>query len=59
MIDRLILSAVLGTVGCNGLFPDPPVPLTLHQKMVQKSHAKVCTKEKLRPKIKKLCKRWI
>lgn len=24
MIDRLILSAVLSTVGFNGLFPEPP-----------------------------------
>jgi hypothetical protein len=28
MIDRLILSAVLGAVGFNGLFPDTPQPLT-------------------------------
>jgi hypothetical protein len=28
MIDRLILSAVLGTVGWHGLFPDTPQPLT-------------------------------
>ena len=28
MIDRLILSAVLGTMGWNGLFPDPPLPPT-------------------------------
>ena len=26
MIDRLILSAVLGTVGFNGFFPEPPPP---------------------------------
>ena len=32
MIDKIILSAVLGAVGYSGLFPDPPVPLTLQQK---------------------------
>ena len=37
MIDKIILSAVLGTVGFNGLFPDPPVPLTLQQKAKEAS----------------------
>jgi hypothetical protein len=35
MIDRLILSAVLGTVGWHGLFPDTPQPLTQAQLRVQ------------------------
>ena len=46
MIDRLILSAVLGTVGWNGMFPDPPVPLTLKQKAKERSMSAVCDKKK-------------
>jgi hypothetical protein len=45
MLDRLILSAVLGTVGFNGLFPDPPpppAPLTLKQKAKERSVSAVC-----------------
>jgi hypothetical protein len=64
MIDRLILSAVLGTVGFNGLFPDPPQPLTpwqLQVKAKQKSVSAVCEKRKGRKQsktVKQLCKRW-
>jgi len=58
MIDRLILSAVLGTVGWNGMFPDPPVPLTLKQKAVYKSVSAVCDKKKKTKTVKEMCKRW-
>lgn len=64
MLDRLILSAVLGTVGFNGLFPDPPpspAPLTLKQKAKQKSVSAVCERkrgQKQSQTVKKLCKRW-
>jgi len=59
MIDKLILSAVLGTVGFNGLFPDPPPSLTLKQKAKQKSVSAVCEKKKKQSEtVKQLCKRW-
>ena len=61
MIDRLILSAVLSTVGWNGLFPNPspPTPLTLKQKAKQKSVSAVCNRNKKQSKtVKELCKKW-
>jgi hypothetical protein len=61
MLDRLILSAVLGTVGFNGLFPDPPQPITpwqLQQKAKDKSVSQVCEKKKKSKQLKKLCERW-
>lgn len=61
MIDRLILSAVLGTAGWNGLFPDPPVPptaMSLQVKAKQKSMSAMCAKKKHRPQAEELCKRW-
>ena len=62
MIDRLILSAVLGTAGWHGLFPDPPKPLTpwqLQVKAKEKSVNKVCEKKKKKSKeLQALCKRW-
>jgi hypothetical protein len=62
MIDRLILSAVLGTIGWNGLFPDPPpspAPLTLKQKAKERSVSEMCNrKNKKSTQAKKICKRW-
>ena len=61
MIDRLILSAVLGTVGWNGLFPDPPpppTPLTLKAKAKERSISNMCQKKKQSPQAKEICKRW-
>jgi hypothetical protein len=64
MLDRLILSAVLGTVGFNGMFPDPPpppTPLTLKQKAKQKSVSAVCErkgKRKQSKTVKEMCQRW-
>ena len=58
MIDKLILSAVLGTVGWNGLFPEPPAPLTLQQKAKEASKSEVCNKKKQSKTVKELCKRW-
>jgi hypothetical protein len=60
MIDRLILSAVLGTVGFNGLNPEPkPIP-TLKQKAVYKSVSAVCERKgkKQSKTVKQMCKRW-
>jgi hypothetical protein len=56
MIDKIILSMVLGTVGFNGLYPEPPVPLTGQQKAKQASVSAVCKKKS--KSIKKLCKQW-
>ena len=58
MLDRLILSAVLGTVGWNGLNPDPPVPLTLKQKAKERSMSAVCDKKKKTKTVKQMCKQW-
>ena len=58
MIDRLILSAVLGTVGFNGLYPDPPPPLTLKEKAKERSISGMCEKKSKSKQVKDLCKRW-
>ena len=58
MIDRLILSVVLGTAGWHGLYPDPPAPMTLQQKAKYKSVSAVCDKKKKTAKVKELCARW-
>ena len=61
MIDRLILSAVLSTVGFNGLFPDPPKPLTPAQLQVQakeKSISAMCDKKSKSKEVRDLCRRW-
>jgi len=59
MIDKIILSAVLGTVGFNGLFPAQLPPLTLQQKAKEASKSAVCNKSKKQSKtVKELCERW-
>ena len=61
MIDRLILSAVLGTVGWNGVFPDPPTPptaMSLQARAKYKSVSAVCNKKKKSKKVKEMCDRW-
>jgi hypothetical protein len=61
MIDKIILSAVLGTVGFNGLFPDPPKPLTTWQLQVkakEASKSEVCKKKKQTETVKELCRKW-
>jgi hypothetical protein len=61
MIDRLILSAVLGTVGWSGLHPEPPQPLTASQLMDKarsRSVSEVCAKNKKTDAVKNLCRRW-
>jgi hypothetical protein len=59
MIDRLILSAVLSTVGFNGLNPEPPTPMTLKEKAKMKSVSAVCERKgKQSETVKQLCKRW-
>ena len=62
MIDKLILSAVFGVVGFNGLFPNTPQPFTpwqLQVKAKEKSVSAVCEKRKKQSKtVKQLCKKW-
>lgn len=61
MIDKLILAAVLGTIGFNGLFPDPLQPLTPWQLQVKAkaaSKSAVCDKKKQSKTVKQFCKRW-
>ena len=61
MIDKIIISTVLGIVGFNGLFPDPPQPLTPWQLQVnakEASKSDVCNKKKKSKTVKELCKRW-
>ena len=61
MIDRLILSAVLSVTGYNGLFPDPPKPLTPAQLQVQakeKSISAMCDRKPKSKQVKDLCRRW-
>lgn len=64
MIDKIIVSAVLGAVGYNGLFPDPPqppAPLTgwqLQLKAKAASKSEVCKGKQKSKTVKDLCKRW-
>jgi hypothetical protein len=61
MIDRLILSAVLGAVGWHGLFPDPPQtikPWQLQQKAKEKSLSGMCDRKPKSKAAKDLCRRW-
>jgi hypothetical protein len=58
MIDRLILSAVLSVTGYNGLFPEPPTPLTLKQKAKEKSISGMCDRKPKSKAAKDLCRRW-
>jgi hypothetical protein len=61
MIDRLILSAVLSVTGYNGLFPDPPQPLTparLQGQAKEKSISAMCDKRPKSKVARDLCKRW-
>jgi len=58
MIDRIIISAVLGTVGFNGLFPEPPPTLTLKQKAKERSISAMCDRKQKSKAVKDLCRRW-
>ena len=64
MFERLILSAVLSTVGWTSLFPDPPpppTPLTLKQKTKERSLSQVCSRKsnkKQSETVKRICKEW-
>jgi hypothetical protein len=61
MIDKIIISTILGIIGFNGLFPDPAQPLTPAQLQVQakeKSISAMCDRKPKSKKAKDLCRRW-
>jgi hypothetical protein len=62
MIDKIIISAVLGITGWTTLYPAVPLPLTpwqLQVKAKQASVSAVCNKSKKQSKtVKELCERW-
>jgi len=61
MIDKLLLSAVLSVTGYNGLFPEPPLPVTPHTLRMQakeKSLSKMCDRKPKSKTAKDLCRRW-
>jgi hypothetical protein len=61
MLDRLIVGAVLSFVGWNGLFPDPPPPVTPHTLRMQakeKSISEMCYRKPKSKAAKDLCRRW-
>ena len=60
MLDRLILSAVLGVTGWNGLYPAEPEPpqKTLKQKAKEKSISEMCDRKPKSNAAKDLCRRW-
>jgi hypothetical protein len=58
MTDRLFIALVCGLIGWNGLFPSPPTPASLREKMIESQHAKVCTKKNLKQRKRQLCREW-
>ena len=61
MISRIIICAAMGAVGLNGMFPEPPVPLTsaqLQAKAKQKSVSNVCKGKRKSKTVKEMCRRW-
>jgi hypothetical protein len=61
MISRIILCLAMGGVGLNGLFPEPPKPLTpaqLQAKAKQKSVSNVCKGKRKSKTVKEMCRRW-
>ena len=61
MLDRFILGAALSVTGFNGLFPNPPAPLTpsqLQVKAKEKSISEMCDRKPKSKQAKDLCKRW-
>ena len=58
MLDRLILSAVLGVTGWNGLYPAEPPQKTLKQKAKERSVSEMCDRKPKSKTAKDLCRRW-
>jgi hypothetical protein len=58
MTDRLLIALVCGLIGWNGLFPAPPTPASLREKMIERQQAKICDKKKLKQRIRQVCREW-
>jgi hypothetical protein len=61
MIDRIIISAIMGVSGWHGMFPEPPLPVTPHMLQVQakkKSISEMCDRKPKSKTAKDLCRRW-
>jgi hypothetical protein len=61
MIDRIIISAVMGVSGWHGLFPEPPplvTPHTLRMQAKEKSISEMCDRKPKSKAAKDLCRRW-
>jgi len=61
MIDRIIISAIMGVSGWHGLFPDTPQPLMpwqLQKKAKEKSISVMCDRKPKSKQAKDLCRRW-
>jgi len=61
VIYRLVLVAVIGVTGWNGLYLALPKPLTsiqLREKAKHKSISKVCDKPRKSKAVKELCAKW-
>jgi len=60
MIDKLIVSAVLGIVGWGGIYPTEPPPMTPHQlrvKAIEASKSGACRSKKKSKALKEFCNR--
>jgi hypothetical protein len=61
MIDRIIISAIMGVSGWHGLFLDTPQPLMpwqLQEKAKKKSISAMCDRKPKSKEAKDLCRRW-
>lgn len=64
MISRVILCVMMGGVGVNSMFPEPPEPpkpLTAAQMQVnakRKQTSEICSHKKKTKTVKEMCKRW-
>jgi len=61
VISRVILCVIMGGVGVNNMYPEPPKPLTaaqLQAKAKKKQTSNICNKKKKTKTVKEMCQRW-
>jgi len=61
MISRIILCVMMGGVGVNNMYPEPPKPLTAAQMQAnakRKQTSEICSHKKKTKTVKKMCQRW-
>jgi hypothetical protein len=61
MFERIVLCVAMCVTGYNGLFPDPPKPLTpaqLQVKAKEESISAMCDRKPKSKEAKDLCRRW-